>query len=104
MNKRGFIKYIFVFIAVFISLYFMGEMVYKLGIDGFSLVILFNLLLVLTIYMYSIKDRIKKNKFVYDVILILLIIFSMLWFLYLIFSYVICFFNYNCTPDFKNYF
>ena len=101
INKSGLIKYIFIFIAIFISLYFSGEMFYQSGIKGFSLIILFNSLLVLTIYMYSNKDRIKKFKFIYDVILILFSLLYIFLFLYIIWGYIICFSNYNCSPEFQ---
>lgn len=104
INKSGLIKYIFIFIAIFISLYFSGEMFYQSGIKGFSLIILFNSLLVLTIYMYSNKDRIKKFKFIYDVILILFSLLYIFLFLYIIWGYIICFSNYNCSPEFQGIF
>ena len=80
MNKRGLIKYIFILISAFISLYFMNTS--NIGFSGsfLNLPMLFTFLIALTIFMFYKKNKIKKNKFVYDVILLLLMIFSAICF------------------------
>lgn len=99
MNKRGLIKYIFILISAFISLYFMNTS--NIGFSGsfLNLPMLFTFLIALTIFMFYKKNKIKKNKFVYDVILLLLMIFSAICFALFLYSQVTCYIDINCNID-----
>lgn len=80
MNKRNIIKVI----LSFLSLVLMSLFLLKLN-DAW-LVYLIVLLFLTTIYMFKYKDKIKKCKFVYDVILMLLMFFSSILLIYMIIS------------------
>jgi hypothetical protein len=101
MNNRGLVKYMFLVFATIISLYFIINMHGSMGVSHFYLVLILNFVLVSTMLMYVNKDKIKINKFIYDVILILLMIFSTIWFIYPFYTGITCFFAYNCTIEFK---
>ena len=78
MNKRNIIK----IILSLISLIFI--LIFQFKEQGLGFFILIPVLFLLTIYMYNFKDKITKYKFIYDVILMLLIFFSALILLFLI--------------------
>lgn len=99
MNKRGLIKYIISIIATLISFCFM----YSSNIGGI-LPILISLLFTITIFMFYNKEKIKKNKFIYNVTLMLLIVFSTALFLYIFFTTLACFFSIECSMELKNLF
>lgn len=96
MNKRGILKFVFVFIVTSVSFYFM---INTSGIIDsiFNLTIALDFLITLTIYMYLNKNKIKKNKFIYDVILMLMMIFSALYIFYFIYSII----SYSFSPSYN---
>jgi len=74
MNKRSIIKIILcLFALIFIVEFYINT-------KDFSLLYLSSLLFLGTVYMYKFKNKIKKFKFIYDVILMLLMIFSLILF------------------------
>lgn len=103
MNKRGIFKYIFIFAAAFISFYFMIKTseVFE-NMLNITLVILF--LVALTIYMYFNKNKVKKNKFAYDVTLMLMMVFSALFMVYFIYSIISCLLNPACGDAWNSLF
>lgn len=99
MNKRGFIKFTIILISVIVSFYFMIE-TSNSGFDSlFNIVIICDFLIALTIFMFSYKDVIKKNKFMYDVFLMLLILFSTVYVLYFLYVQGDCFFDTSCSME-----
>lgn len=97
MNKRGIVKFLFVFAAVLISFYSIIKNYGSIGL-GFQIPI------AMTIYMYFIKDKIKRNKFIYDVILMLLMVFSTLFVGYFIFTIIGCMFQPSCGNEWNSVF
>jgi hypothetical protein len=103
MNKRGLVKYIFVLMAAAISIYFLTAN--DTGFNGMSpIVLLFMFLYALPIFMFRYKNKIKKCKFIYDVILMLLMIFSIGISIFFLYNEIACYFKTDCfielTPIF----
>lgn len=100
MNRRGTIKFIFVFLATLISFYFMVFTSRTIGIDSISMIALF-FIIPLTIFMYQELKYIKKPKlkFIYDVVLMLLTICSIGITIYIIINMISCSFSTNCSYD-----
>lgn len=78
MNKRNLIKTILVLISLILIIWF------QIKIEDISFVFLIPFLFIITNYMYKYKDNIKKFKFIYDVILIILLLSCLLLGLYII--------------------
>lgn len=78
MNKRNLIKSILVLISIILIIWF------QIKIEDIGFVFLIPFLFIITNYMYRYKDNIKKFKFIYDVILMILLLFSSLLGLYII--------------------
>lgn len=104
MNKRGLIKFLIVLTTVVISFYYI-IVTNDNGIDSLvNTITIFNFLFALTIFMFSHKDKIKKNKFIYDVILMLLMIFSISYFLYFVYAEGSCYFSSACEIGYDTLF
>jgi len=80
MNKRNVIKIVLILLSLILMTIFLIKP------TQFFILYLIALLFLTTIYMYKYKDKIKKHKFIYDVILMLLMLFSSLILIYLIIS------------------
>ena len=78
MNKRNLIKAILVLISLILIIWF------QIKIEDIGLVYLIPFLFIGTNYMYKYKDKIKKIKFIYDVILIIFLLVSTILSLYII--------------------
>lgn len=78
MNKRNLIKSVLVLISMILIIWF------QIKIEDIGFVFLIPFLFIITNYMYRYKDNIKKFKFIYDVILMILLLFSSLLGLYII--------------------
>ncbi|MFA5407414.1 MAG: hypothetical protein WC343_01425 [Bacilli bacterium] len=98
MNKRGLAKFVFVLMASIASFYFMLDS--DSGFDSmFNSVMICNFILALTIFMYSNKNKIVKGKLVYDVILILLLLFSLAYSINFIYSEIAYLFNISYSTE-----
>ncbi|MDD4608330.1 MAG: hypothetical protein PHD10_04300 [Bacilli bacterium] len=104
MNKRGLVKFIFILIASIISFYFMITTSDSGFESMFDLIMIFNFLFALTMFMFSKRNKIKRNKFIYNVSLIILIIFSTIYFLYFVYSHISCFFDIHCGIESYTFF
>ena len=80
MHKVNILKIVLILISVIFILHF------QFAIEGLGLLFLIPVLFLLTSYMYKYKSKIKKCKFIYDVILMLLIFFSSLVLLFVLFN------------------
>ena len=100
MNKRGLIKLMFVFLAFFISFYFMNFETKILGIQSISLLFVLSII-PLTIFMYQELKYIKnlKIKFVYDVVLLLFTIGSICEIIFFVYNILSCIFSTTCSHD-----
>ena len=78
MNKRNLIKSVLVLISIILIIWF------QIKIEDIGFVFLIPFLFIITNYMHRYKDNIKKFKFIYDVILMILMLFSLLLGLYII--------------------
>ena len=78
MNKRNLIKTILVLISLILIVWF------QIKIEDIGFVFLIPFLFIITNYMYKYKDKIKKIKFIYDVILMMLLFSCLLLVLYII--------------------
>ena len=78
MNKRNLIKCILVLISLILIVWF------QIKIEDIGFVFLIPFLFIITNYMYKYKDNIKKFKFIYDVILMMLLFSCLLLGLYII--------------------
>ena len=78
MNKRNLIKTILVLISLILIVWF------QIKIEDIGFVFLIPFLFIITNYMYKYKDNIKKFKFIYDVILMILLLSCLLLGLYII--------------------
>ena len=70
MHKRNILKISLILISVIFILHF------QFTVEGIGFLFLIPVLFLLTSYMYKYKDKIKKYRFIYDVILMLLMFFS----------------------------
>lgn len=103
MNKRAIVKLILLIGSSAISLNFMINTV-PFGIDSlFNPLLIIDFFLASTIFMYSVSKKIKRHKFLYDVILLLLLFFSVIYIFYYVFSYLQCSFDLHCGVE-SNYF
>lgn len=99
MNKKEIFKFIFVFLVVIISFNFMLR-TEEIGLNSmFNILNIIDFFLALTIFMFYNMKRIKKFKFIYDVILMLLIVFSTLVILYILYTSISCFSSVNCLME-----
>ncbi len=99
MNKKEIIKFIFVLLVVIVSFNFMLR-TEEIGLNSmFNMLNIINFFLALTIFMFYNMKRIKKFKFIYDVILMLLIVFSTLVILYILYTSISCFSSVNCSME-----
>lgn len=80
MHKRNILKIVLILISVIFILHF------QYIIEGIGFLFLIPVLFLLTSYMYKYKSKIKKYKFIYDVILMLLMFFSGMVLLFIIFN------------------
>lgn len=80
MNKRNIVKTILGLLSLVLISTFL------LKTNEFLIVYLISILFLITIYMFKYKDKIKKYKFIYDVILMLLMFFSSVLLIYMIVS------------------
>lgn len=103
VNKGGLIKYIFICVTAVISFYFLTTSEVGFG-PAFGLPMIFAFLFALTIFMFFNMNKIKKNKFIYDVILLLLMIFTIGIFLYSIYCDIRCYFDARCMINFDSSF
>jgi hypothetical protein len=99
----GIIKYIFICVTAFISYYFLITSEAGFG-NIFDFSMIFSLLSALTIFMLSNVNKIKKHKFIYDIILLLLMIFTIGIFLYIIYCDIVCSLDANCMVNFDSNF
>ena len=99
MNKKEIFKFIFVLLVVIISFNFM-LITEEIGLNSmFNILNIIDFFLALTIFMFYNMKRIKKFKFIYDVILMLLIVFSTLVILYILYTSISCFSSVNCLME-----
>lgn len=99
MNKSGLIKFVFVFIAAAVSLYFMIT-VNGSGFDSvFNIVMIFDFIIALAIYMFSNRKKVIKNKFIYNVTFELLSVFSLIYILFFMYSQISCYFSIDCEIE-----
>lgn len=99
MNTKEIIKFVFVLIVVIISFNFMLR-TEEIGLNSmFNILNIIDFFLALTIFMFYNMKRIKKFKFIYDVILMLLIVFSTLIILYILYVLISCFSSVNCSME-----
>lgn len=90
MNKKEIIKFIFVLFAVVISFDFMLR-TDEVGLNSmFNIVNVVNFFFALTIFMFCNMKKIRKFKFIYDVILMLLMVFSAAWVCYFAYGIISC--------------
>jgi len=80
MHKRNILKIILILTSVIFILHF------QFITEGLGFLFLIPVLFLLTSYMYKYKNKIKKHKFIYDVVLMLLIFFSSLTLFLIIFN------------------
>jgi hypothetical protein len=92
MNKRGLIKYIFILITAIISFYFM----FTSDINVTIIPVLFIFIFALTIFMFVYRNNIKKFKFIYDVSLMLLMVFTVACFALSLYDIIKCYLNSSC--------
>ncbi len=95
MNKRGLIKYILIVISSFISLYFL--ITSELGFGFLPLLLLF--ILSLTIFMFAYRNKIKKYKSIYNVILMLMMAFFLTCMGFCLYSTISCYFDISCYGE-----
>lgn len=95
MNKRGLIKYILIVISSFISLYFL--ITSELGFGFLPLLLLF--ILSLTIFMFVYRNKIKKYKSIYNVILMLMMAFFLTCLGFYLYSTISCYFDISCYVE-----
>ena len=99
MNKKEIIKFILVLIAVVISFNFLLT-VETVGLDSmFNIINVIDFFFALTIFMFYNMKKVKRYKFIYDVILMLLMLFSALWIFYILYCSISCFFSINCSME-----
>lgn len=99
MNKKEIIKFIFVLLVVIVSFNFMLR-TEEIGLNSmFNMLNIITFFLALTIFMFYNMKRIKKFKFIYDVILMLLIVFSTLVILYILYISISCLSSVNCSME-----
>ncbi len=104
MNKKEIVKNFIVLLAVVISFYFMIN-ADSTGINSiFNLLNIIDFMFALTIFMFCNMKKVKKNKFVYDVTLMLLMFFSAVWICYLIYNIIVCFASVNCEIENTTFF
>lgn len=104
MNKKELVKNFIVLLAVAISFYFMIN-ADSTGINSiFNLLNIIDFMFALTIFMFCNMKKIKKNKFVYDVVLMLLMFFSTAWICYFIYNIIVCFASVNCEIENTTFF
>lgn len=80
MHKRNIFKIILILISVIFILHF------QFKVERIGFLFLIPVLFLLTSYMYKCKNKIKKYKFIYDVILMLLMFFSGMILLFITFN------------------
>ena len=80
MNKRNVLKIILILISVIFILYF------QFAVEEIGFLFLIPVLFLLTSYMYKYKNNVKKYKFIYNVLLMLLMFFSVLIILFMLFN------------------
>jgi hypothetical protein len=98
MNKRGLIKFIFVFITFIISMTIVTSPWYGFG-SIFNPVFLADIIIALSIFMYSNKKNVKKYNFIYNVFNLLFIVVSFVFIAYYIYSSFDCFFDSSCSME-----
>lgn len=104
MNKRAFIKYIFVVLAAIISFYFIVTNE-QIGINSmFSWLMLVDLLIALGIFMFFNRKKINKLKLIYNFILILLLLFTVAFLSFFFYEIFRCYFNISCGQETSNIF
>ena len=96
MNKTAYIKLVFAFLATIIFFIFLTNS--NSGIPNFfNPVIILDFILAFTIFMYINKNgHIFKNKFICNVILMLLIVISFVYASYWLFSHIFCYIGPDC--------
>jgi len=95
---------LYLFAAALISFYFLFNTNSSGYNSMFDLAMIFNFLFSLTIFMFTNKDKIKKNKFMYDVTLMLLMLFSIIYFVNFSYNQIACLFSSSCELEYKNVF
>jgi len=104
MNKKEIIKFIFVLLAVTISFDFMLK-TEEVGLNSmFNIVNVIDFLFALTIFMFYYMKKIKRFKFIYDVILMLLMVFSAAFVFFFLYAFISCFFSVNCSMEDTTFF
>lgn len=104
MNKKEIIKFIFVLIAVIISFNFMLR-TEEVGLNSmFNIVNVIDFFFALTIFMFYNMKKVKRYKFIYDVTLMLLMVFSAAWIFFFLYSLISCFISINCSMEDTTFF
>ncbi len=99
MNKNGVIKFMFVLAAVLVSYDFMLKTA-EVGLDSMlNIVNVIDFLFALTIFMFYNMKKVKRHKFVYDVTLMLLMVFSAVWIFYILYVLISCFISITCSTE-----
>lgn len=100
MNKRGLITFIFVFLVTVLSFYFMIFVSKNLGAESILSLLLISVIPI-TIFMYQELKNIKgtKLKFIYDVLLMIFSIVSLLLVIYVVYTFISCNLDENCSYD-----
>lgn len=99
MNKKEIIKFIVVLLAVVISFNFMLT-VEAVGLNSMlNIINVIDFFFALTIFMYYNMKKVKRYKFIYDVILMLLMILSALWIFYILYCLISCFISITCSME-----
>jgi hypothetical protein len=104
MNKKEIIKFIFVLLAAVISFDFMIK-TEEVGLNSmFNIVNVIDFFFALTIFMFYNMKKIKRYKFIYDVTLMLLMVFSAALVIYFLYSLISCFISINCSMENTTFF
>jgi|GEM_PF-2063264 len=98
MNKRALLKFIIVLIGLIISIGFIIS--YNGYYDNSNFIFVVDLMVAITVIMYNYKEKIKKNNFIYDVVLLLLMFFCFLWIGFLIFIEIQMIFSVNQVQEY----
>lgn len=101
MNKRGILKFVLLLFSSFATFKFLtnADETGFITVNGHLLFIGF--VVAGTIFMYCKKNKIKKFKFVYDVVLMLMMLFVGLFIAYFIYANMITFFNPSYEMEFN---
>ena len=96
MNKRALIKFSLLFFAFLIPPFLMIVVTGEFG-SIFNPILILDLVVALSIFMYDSRKRIKKHNFIYNVINLLLIVVSVAYIGYIILSTIMCNLGPECT-------